>query len=218
MNETMYSYVYIIGDVLLEKLKNSIDRTSSKFLTILTENSYKILEQNIYRQYYEIEAFIHERCNFTIININNFIEQLNNTSIWVKLNFDLIYNRVLKYHKILDDTIQEKFRVINDSEIKNNENYLRSLNIIDNFNNFFWKFNDTFNNLEALFTELTKDENKTKEDIIFILDILNINITEFNFTEFNKTLSNIIQFIDGFKNNPYKVLKDNLIERIINII
>ena len=96
MNETMYSYISIIGDILLEKLKNSIDKTSANFLTILTENSYKIFEQNMYKQYYEIEAFIQERCNFTKINVNYFIEQLNNTSVWVKLNFDLIYNRVLR--------------------------------------------------------------------------------------------------------------------------
>lgn len=43
MNKTMYSYTSITGDTLLTKLKNSIDKTSSKFLTILTENSYKIL-------------------------------------------------------------------------------------------------------------------------------------------------------------------------------
>ena len=210
MNETMYSYISIIGDILLEKLKNSIDKTSANFLTILTENSYKIFEQNMYKQYYEIEAFIQERCNFTKINVNYFIEQLNNTSVWVKLNFDLIYNRVLNYHKILEDSIQEKYRVINDSEIKNNKNYLRSLNVIDDVNAFFWKFNDTYNNLAALFTKFTKNENKTKEGIKFILDILNINITEFNFTEFNNTLLNVIQFINDFKNNPYKVLKDNL--------
>jgi hypothetical protein len=179
-------------------------------LTILTENSYKILEQNIYRQYYEIEEFIHERCNFTKININHFIEQLNNTSIWVKLNFDLIYNRVLNYHKIIHDTIQEKYRTINVYESKNNEYNLRSLNVIDDVNNFFWKFNDTFSNLTSLFTELTKNENKTKEEIQFILDILNINITEFNFTQFNNTLLNIIKFVNDFKNNPYKILKDNL--------
>ena len=210
MNKTMHSYVSIIGDILLSKLKNSIDKTSSKFLTILTKNSYKVLEQNIYRQYYEIEEFIHERSNFTLININYFIEQLNNTSIWVKLNFDLIYNRVLNYHKILYDSIQEKYRIINDSEVKNNKNYLRSLDVIDDVNNFFWKFNDTYNKLADIFTDLTKNENKTKEDIKFILDILNINITEFNFTEFNNTLLNVIKFINDFKNNPYKVLKDNL--------
>ena len=210
MNKTMYSYVSIIGDTLLAKLKNSIDKTSSKFLTILTENSYKILEQNIYRQYYEIEEFIHERCNFTKININHFIEQLNNTSIWVKLNFDLIYNGVLNYHKIIHDTIQEKFRIINDDEIKNNKYNLRSLNVIDDVNVFFWKFNDTYKNLTILFTELIKNENKTKEEIKFILDILNFNITEFNFTKFNNTLLNIIKFVNDFQNNPYKILKDNL--------
>jgi hypothetical protein len=210
MNKTMHSYVSIIDDTLLTKLKKSIDKTSSKFLTILTENSYKILEQNIYRQYYEIEAFIHETSNFTKININHFIEQLNSTSIWVRLNFDLIYNRVLNYYKIIHDTIQEKYRTINVYESKNNEYNLRSLNVIDDVNNFFWKFNDTFSNLTSLFTELTKNENKTKEEIQFILDILNINITEFNFTQFNNTLLNIIKFVNDFKNNPYKILKDNL--------
>ena len=210
MNKTMYSYVSIIGDILLEKLRNSIDKTSSKFLTILTDNSYKILEQNIYRQYYEIEEFINEKCNFTLININNFIEQLSNTSIWVKLNFDFIYNRVLNYHKILHDTIQEKYRIINDYEIKNNKYNLRSLNVIDDVNDFFWKFNDTYNNLTTLFTKLTKNENKTKEEIKVILNILNINITEFNFAEFNNSLLNIIHYINDFKNNPYKILKDNL--------
>ena len=87
---------------------------------------------------------------------------------------------------------------------------MRSLNIIDDVNNFFWKFNDTFNNLTAIFTEITKNENKTKEEIKFILDILNINMTEFNFTKFNNTLLNIIKFVNDFKNNPYKILKDNL--------
>ena len=86
MNKTMYSYVSIIGDILLEKLKNSIDKTSSKFLTILTENSYKILEQNIYRQYYEIEEYIQEKCNYTTININYFNEQLN-TILLLNLKF-----------------------------------------------------------------------------------------------------------------------------------
>ena len=210
MNKTMHSYIAIIGDKLLAKLKNSIDKTSSKFTTILTVNSFKILEENIYRQYYEIEEFIHERCNFTKININNFIEQLNNTSIWVKLNFDLIYNRVLNYHKIIHDTIQEKYRIINDHEIKNDKYNLRSLNVFEDINDFFMKFNDTYNNLTFLFTKLIKNENKTKEEIKFFLEILNFNITEFNFTKFNNTLLNIIKFVNDFQNNPYKILKDNL--------
>ena len=161
MNKTMYSYVSIIGDKLLGKLKNSIDKTSSKFMTILTKDSYKIIEQNIYHQYYEIKDFIHEKCNFTKININHFIEQLNNTSIWVKLNFDFIFNRVLYYHKILYDTMQEKYRIIND-ENDNNKYSLLSLNATDDVIDFFMKFNDTYNNLTVLFTEITKDENKTK--------------------------------------------------------
>ena len=207
MNETMHSYISIIGDILLAKLKNSIDKTSSKFMTILTKDSYKILEKNIYRQYYEIKTFIQENCNFTKININHFIEQLNNTSIWVQFNFDFIYNRVLNYHKIIHDTIQEKYTVIND-ENKNKSN-LRSLNATDDVNYFFMKFNDTYNNLSVLFTGLTKNEYKSKEEIKFILDILNINITEFNFTKFNNNLLNIIKFINDFKNNPYKILKND---------
>ena len=205
----MHSYVSIIGDKLLGKLKNSIDKTSSKFLTILTEDSYKKLDQNIYSQYYDIEKFIKKKCNFTKININHFIEQLNKISIWVKLNFDFIYNRVLYYHKILHDTIQEKYIIINDKN-DNSKCSLRSLNATDDVNDFFMKFNDTYNNLTVLFTEITKNENKIKEEIKNILDILNINITEFNFTIFNNNLQNIIKFINEFKNNPYKTTKDDL--------
>jgi hypothetical protein len=209
MNKTMHSYVSIIGDKLLGKLKNSIDKTSSKFLTILIEDSYKKLEQNIYSQYYDIEKFIKKKCNFTKININHFIEQLNKIFIWVKLNFDFIYNRVLYYHKILHDTIQEKYIIINDKN-DNSKCSLRSLNATDDVNDFFMKFNDTYNNLTVLFTEITKNENKIKEEIKNILDILNINITEFNFTIFNNNLQNIIKFINEFKNNPYKIIKDDL--------
>jgi hypothetical protein len=209
MNKTMHSYVSIIGDKLLGKLKNSIDKTSSKFLTILTEDSYKKLEKNIYSQYYDIEKFIKKECNFTKININHFIEQLNKISLWVKLNFDFIYNRVLYYHKILHDTIQEKYIIINDKN-DNSKCSLRSLNATDDVNDFFMKFNDTYNNLTVLFAEITKNENKIKEEIKNILDILNINITEFNFTIFNNNLQNIIKFINEFKNNPYKIIKDDL--------
>ena len=209
MKKIMHSYVSIIGDKLLGKLKNSIDKTSSKFLTILIEDSYKKLEQNIYNQYYDKEKFIKKKCNFTKININHFIEQLNKISIWVKLNFDFIYNRVLYYHKILHDTIQEKYIIINDKN-DNSKCSLRSLNATDDVNDFFMKFNDTYNNLTVLFTEITKNENKIKEEIKNILDILNINITEFNFTIFNNNLQNIIKFINEFKNNPYKIIKDDL--------
>ena len=57
MNKIMHSYVSIIGDKLLGKLKNSIDKTSSKFLTILTEDSYKKLEQNIYKGI-QVQSFV----------------------------------------------------------------------------------------------------------------------------------------------------------------
>lgn len=87
---------------------------------------------------------------------------------------------------------------------------MRSLNATDDVNDFFMKFNDTYNNLTVLFTEITKNENKIKEEIKNILDILNINITEFNFTIFNNNLQNIIKFINEFKNNPYKIIKDDL--------
>ena len=209
MNKTMYSYASIIGVKLLGKLKNSIDKTSSKFTTILTKDSYKTFEQNISRQYYDIEGFIHEKCNFTKNLTNHFIEQLNNTSIWVRLNFDFIFNRVLYYHKILHDTIQEKYRIIND-ENDNNKYSLRSLNATGDAIDFFMKFNDTYNNLTVLFTELTKDENKTKEKIKFILDILNFNITDFNFAKVNNNPTNIIKFINDFNYNRYKILKHDL--------
>lgn len=87
---------------------------------------------------------------------------------------------------------------------------MHSLNATDDVNDFFMKFNDTYNNLTVLFTEITKNENKIKEEIKNILDILNINITEFNFTIFNNNLQNIIKFINEFKNNPYKIIKDDL--------
>ena len=209
MNKTMYSYVSIIGDKLLGKLKNSIEKTSSKFMTILTKDNYEKLEQNIYSQYHDIEGFIHEKCNFTKNNTNHFIEQLNNTSIWVRLNFDFIFNRVLYYHKILHDTMQEKYRIIND-ENDNSKYSLLSLNATDDAIDFFMKFNDTYNNLTVLFTELTKDENKTKEKIKSILDILNFNITDFNFTKVNNNPTNIIKFINDFNYNRYKILKHDL--------
>ena len=205
MKETLNTYIYTINYTLLAKLKNSIDKTSSKFLTLLTENSYKILEKNIYKQYNDIEIFIHEKCNSTKEILNNFIKHFNNTSIWIKLNFDLIYNRVLNYHKVLHDSIQQSYKIINDDEEKKYKHNLRSLNIIDDFNSFFWKYNSTFKFLQEIFSQMMKYDNKTKEQIDSILNFFHINITEFN-----DTLIKAIKFINNFQNNPYKFLKDNL--------
>ena len=112
INISVIKFLTKINTTYLEKLKRSFSMKIVKFSTILTENSLKNLEKVICKQYYQIESYIHEISYLIKIQMNNFINELNNTSFYLKFINDSMHNKVKGYYEMLYNTIQSKYELI----------------------------------------------------------------------------------------------------------
>ena len=84
-----------------------------KFSTILTEPTLKNLEKIILKQYYQIESYIHESSNLIQIRINEFLNEVNNTSLYINNLKELINIRIRMQFEMLYQLIQSKYEIIN---------------------------------------------------------------------------------------------------------
>ena len=122
INITTNKYILTTNYTLLNKLRRSFDIKLVKFSTILTEKSMEKLENIILYQYYLIEEFVHNSSDIIRMKINEFINEINNTSIFIENLRDFIYIKAMGYYKILYYSIQNKLKTINNNrrlEIKN---------------------------------------------------------------------------------------------------
>ena len=151
----------------MEKLRRSFDIKLVKFSTILTEKSLKILTDIVLYQFYLIEEFVHNSSDIIQMKINNFINEVNNTSVFLENLGEYIYIKVLGFYKILYSSIQNKYQIISNR---------RRLE---------------FNALEARRIDSTQLD-IMKDDFSLLLDELETQIK----SEIKKKISEILKEID----------------------
>ena len=122
INRTFNSFFTINKDNYLFKLKRSIEMSALKFSTILTEESYNILKNNMYIQYNQIELYINSHLDLININKEKFINLLNDSSIFLELIYNLSYQRVQGYYSIFSELIQKKLKYLSDNDLKSTSN------------------------------------------------------------------------------------------------
>ena len=118
INKTVSKFLTKINITYLEKLKRSFSMKLVKFSTILTDKSLKNLDNILCKQYYQIEAYIHQSSDLIKNQINNYIISVNNTSLFIELISNIIYNKVMGYYEILYNTIQSKFELVDQKKLR----------------------------------------------------------------------------------------------------
>ena len=126
INGKMKTNIYIskINITYKVKLKNTILKSASKFSHILSRESYEELVNNMLKQYYIIENYLNNITFYLEKDINNLIDILNNTSIFLALVNDLTYDKLLGYFDILYELISNKYELF----VGNKNKYIRNLN------------------------------------------------------------------------------------------
>ena len=113
---TTSKFLSKVNATFLQKLRLSFDIKLVKFSTILTKDSLQKLTNIILKQYYLIEAFIHNSSNIIQMNVDEFIKEINNTNIFIQNLAEYIYIRVLGFYKILHSSIQNKHKLIDSNK------------------------------------------------------------------------------------------------------
>ena len=116
INKTVVHFINKINFTYLEKLKRSFTMKIVKFSTILTEQTLKSLEKIILNQYFQIESYIHESSNLIEIRINEFLNEVNNTSLYIDNLKELINIRVRMQFEMLYQLIQSKYQIVNEDK------------------------------------------------------------------------------------------------------
>ena len=109
-------FINNINNSYLIKLKRSLNMVALKFSTILTENSYKNLEDIIFNQYYDIEFYINNISNSIEISKMEFLDKLLNSSVLLASIYNKIDKKTICFYTILNELIQKRLKNINKEE------------------------------------------------------------------------------------------------------
>ena len=123
-------FINNINNSYLIKLKRSLNMVALKFSTILTENSYKNLEDIIFNQYYDIEFYINNISNSIEISKMEFLDKLLNSSVLLASIYNKIDKKTICFYTILNELIQKRLKNINKEEYNS---YRKLDNSIINF-------------------------------------------------------------------------------------
>ena len=70
------------------------------------------LKDIILKQYYLIEEYVHRSSDLVQLKINYFLNQINNTNLFIENLSEYIFSKTFGYYKILYNSIQNKYQVI----------------------------------------------------------------------------------------------------------
>ena len=224
-----------VNDTYLDKLKTTFSMKLYKFSSILTDENLEELKKSLFKQYYQIEQYIHEKSDFITEQVDNFTKIINNTSELLPILSELIYNKAIINYDFLTKSIQNKYAVIDIStfkksdELKNKEDSecysgIRNIfleldkSLIDDIKNIFSGFfNFNFASKSTKFSELLGNIFSNIKNIgSKINDIL--NFFDKDFYKFKKTLVEIplpILPILSLKIAPYVYLGSGLDKSLI---
>lgn len=191
--------------------------TLLKFATILTEDSFKKMENNVYKQYYQIESYITSSSEITDLIMDRYLNFLNDTSILFEVMNSLTFMKVLGYYDIVHNSIQNQFqeikslnlRTLNTEKSKtSNEAYFKKFfkdideSLKDLHNHYENKFKENEKRFESTYSnyynktykEIFKESDDYCRYITGKIDDKISNITE----KIDKVISNITNNINSF--------------------
>ena len=109
-------FINNINNSYLTQLKRSLNMVALKFSTILTESSYKNLEDIIFNQYYNIELYINNLSNIIELSKTKLLGKLGNSSGLLASIYNRIDKTIIVFYKVLNEIIQKKIKNINKEE------------------------------------------------------------------------------------------------------
>ena len=228
LNKTILKYINKINITYITKLRRSFEMTLLKFATILTENSFKKVENNVYKQYYQIESYIIQSSEFTDYIMDRYLNFLNDTSILFEVMNSLTFMKVLGYYDIIHDSIQNQFTEIKSFNLRNLNTEKSKTSNETYFKKYFKEVDETLKNLHEQYENKFEENkkrfestystyyNKTYKEVFDEADSYCRNITE----KINYKISNITGKIDNITENIKKYISnitDNINSLISNV-
>ena len=105
-------FINNINSSYLIKLKRSINMVAIKFSTILTETSYKNLENIIFNQYYDIELYINNLSNIIGLSKMDLLDKISNSSFLLASIYNEIDKKIIGFYIVLNEIIQKRLKNI----------------------------------------------------------------------------------------------------------
>ena len=201
---TLENVINKLNNIILPKIKRSVDFSSLKFSTIFTKNNYNILTNKINYHYNKIYDYVSQDYTTIISNyMNQFLDELNNTHAFTNIMNNLGFNIIMEMVERIQELINEKMTLVNDSSLNINipnmditEGLNETANVT-NYNNYI-QFLDTvksqFDKAQKVFNEI---EQNIKDPIFEALDAISF----INNTNFLETFSNKL----GIYNSDFRL-------------
>ena len=114
------NYINKINITYKIKLERTITTATSRFSPILSKVSFQMLLNSVFRQYYKLENYINNITEILENDINELFTKLKDSSKYFELIYDLSYDQIIGYHKILNELIQSRFTMNTNKRIKRN--------------------------------------------------------------------------------------------------
>ena len=97
LNLTNKNIINKLLNIILQKIKRSVDLTASKFSVIITKDNFKELLDKLNYQYNKINNFVSK--NYTVLlnyTVQEFLNSLNNTSAFMKIINTFGFNTLME--------------------------------------------------------------------------------------------------------------------------
>jgi len=114
------NYINKINITYKINLERTITTATSRFSPILSKDSFQILLNSVFRQYYKLVNYINNITGILENDINELFIKLNDSSKYFELMYDLSYDQIIGYHKILNELIQSRLNMNTNKQIKRN--------------------------------------------------------------------------------------------------
>ena len=199
-NTLNYTHEFILNklqNIIIPKIKYSVDLTAVKFSTIITKDNYEILLSKLNFQYNKIKDFVNINYTESINNaMNNFLNSVNNTYTFTDILNKLGFNKIIEISDKFQELINEKLSSIigSNNELNDLINTIKKLNnsnLDENFNNTHKKI---FEIVSKGFDKAQNALNKIEENI-------------------KKPIKSIFNIIDSISNNFYSY--SNIIKKYL---
>ena len=111
-----------LKNIILPKLKYSVDLSALKYSTIITKNNYEKLLNKLNYQYNKIKDFININYTEKISNaMNDFLNSLNNTASFTNVMNNIGFNKIIDIYDKFQELINGKLSSINTGNNKLND-------------------------------------------------------------------------------------------------
>ena len=100
-------------NIILQKVKRSVDLTASKLSVIITKDYFKELLEKLNYQYNKINNFVSK--NYTVLinyTVHEFLNSLNNTSAFMNIINTFGFNTLMEILSKLEKLINEKASLV----------------------------------------------------------------------------------------------------------